>query len=157
MQAEIVCLGRLFVGSLLCAGAALAGPAQFDFKCQGTMRETTLDGSSSRSFMTLFNIDLDKNAFCNEEYCGNLSGKNRNILRYHCITEIDSPCNPVPYWAIGPVFIRSEDFVIDRTNGSFHRTSSGYVGNALPIPFNASFSGSCIVSTFTGLASDGKR
>jgi hypothetical protein len=134
---------------------AVAGNSdQFGLICHGTVTETAFWKSTSRSFDADFNVDLAKNVFCTDEYCGKFQNPADLKLEYHCNVNQGESC--IPLLGLGPL-IAAEHFVIDRATGTFHRTLSGTVGDDAPSPYDASYSGNCVISKFTGLWSDGER
>ena len=160
MQTAVAWIARLVVMALFCAGPGFAygnGPAQFDLICHGTMERMARSGPTSTTFTTHFHIDLNKKSFCNEDYCGPFSPMDGPRLAYHC-EAVDGGrfCGRWAGSTAGP-FIRQEDFVIDLSDSSFHRTSSGSVGDIIGRPYKASYSGDCARAPFTGFSkSDGQ-
>ena len=156
MHTALAWIARLVVFAASCAGLAFAeghGPTRFDLVCNGTMEGMAWKGPTSATFTTHFQVDLDKKSFCNEDYCGPFSEVDGSKLAYHC-QAVDGGrfCGRLPVSTAGP-FISREDFVIDLSDGSFHRTSSGRVGDIRSRPYGASYSGRCTPAPFTGLSS----
>jgi hypothetical protein len=154
MQPSITWVARLFVVASCCAGPAFAddkGPVRFDLICNGMMDHTTWNGHISKTFTTRFRVDLKSNAFCTEDYCGAFTQQDGPKLVYHCKAVPGQVCGADPDSTGGP-FIHNDDFVIDRSSGSFHRTSSGSEGDIAPTSFSESYSGDCVISPFTGLS-----
>jgi hypothetical protein len=154
MQTAPAWIARLFAMASICAGPAFAadeGPTQFDLICNGMVDGKAL-GSTSSAFTAHLRVDLKRNVFCREEYCGNFSQQNESMLAYHCKVEPGGQfCGPRPQDSAGP-FISSDDFIIDRSTGWFHQESSGFVGDRVGRRFGASYSGYCVTAAFSGLS-----
>jgi hypothetical protein len=160
MRTSFARIAGLIAAALLCTGdvfASDAGPQQFDLICQGMVMDPPVwrGSSDSTPFTTRFQVDLQKNMFCVDDYCSVFTRADKSRLEYHCqIVAGGKFCGSVNVGTAGP-YIEKQDFVIDRSTGSFQRTSSGWIGDRASRPFNAAYSGDCAIGPFTGLPKAG--
>jgi hypothetical protein len=98
-----------------------------------------------------YRIDLSRNAFCSDTYCGTFTQQDGPRLIYRCAPKPgEKLCKPFPKSTAGP-FTKSDDLVFDRSTNSIHRTFSGWTGDRAAHEFDGSYSGRCMISQFTGL------
>jgi hypothetical protein len=144
----------------LLGGSAYGGSdvlPEFDLICRGIVREANWskawDKAVPTSIETHLRVDLQRNAFCVDDYCDRLTRADAAMLEYHCkATKGGKFCDATTFISSAGPFITQQDFSVDRSTGAFQRTLSGEVGDHGVKPFRSESTGVCVPAPFTGLS-----